>query len=92
MVEKISDPNKYTENMEVKEKRVGWRVAVENQLTDGSKSLLPHRILQLRENSFTLFVSNNPEEMSKTELEAMFSRAGKIWDSFIPIDKMIGKK
>lgn len=30
--------------------------------------------------------------MSKTELEAMFSRAGKIVDSFLPVDCSTGKK
>lgn len=38
---------------------------------------LPRKILGLRENSLSLFVSNLPEEMSKVEFEAMFCRAGK---------------
>lgn len=53
---------------------------------------LPQKILQLRENSLSLFVFNIPESMSKTELEATFCRDCKILDSFIPLDKISGKK
>lgn len=53
---------------------------------------LPRRILHLRDNAFSLFVSNIPENLSKIELVAMFWRPGKILDSFIPIDKLSGKK
>eukprot|EP00268_Persea_americana_P009462 TRINITY_DN13795_c0_g1_i1.p1 TRINITY_DN13795_c0_g1~~TRINITY_DN13795_c0_g1_i1.p1 ORF type:complete len:260 (-),score=47.98 TRINITY_DN13795_c0_g1_i1:896-1675(-) len=53
---------------------------------------LPRRILKMRENSFSLFVSNISEDMSKTEMDAMFCRGGKILDSFIPIDMNNGKK
>lgn len=39
-----------------------------------------------------MFVSTITEETSKTELEDMFCRAGKILDSFLSIDKHSGKK
>lgn len=52
---------------------------------------LPRHILLLGENTFSLFVSNIPEDSAKPELEAIFWRAGKIRDSFIPIDKISGK-
>lgn len=51
------------------------------------RSSRPRRIQKLKETSFSLFVSNMPEEMSKVEPEAMFCRAGKILDVFIPMDK-----
>eukprot|EP00268_Persea_americana_P068611 TRINITY_DN9583_c0_g1_i1.p3 TRINITY_DN9583_c0_g1~~TRINITY_DN9583_c0_g1_i1.p3 ORF type:complete len:101 (-),score=27.09 TRINITY_DN9583_c0_g1_i1:3660-3962(-) len=44
------------------------------------------------ERRLSLFVSNIREDLSKPALEAMFWRAGKILDSFIPIDKIRGKK
>lgn len=53
---------------------------------------LPTRILHLRENAVSLFVSNIPENLAKPELEAMFWRAGKVLDSSIPVDKINGKK
>lgn len=53
---------------------------------------LPTRILRLRENAVSLFVSNIPEDLAKPELEAMFWRAGEILDSSIPVDKINGKK
>lgn len=62
------------------------------KVVDESRRTLPRKILELRENSFSIFVSNLPEEISKVELEAMFCRAGKILDSFLPIDKSSGKK
>lgn len=49
------------------------------------------KILALRRNSFSLFVSNLPAEISKTEVEAMFHRAGRISDVFIPYDQTAGK-
>ena len=52
---------------------------------------LPRRIIWLIEKSVSLFVSNLDEAISSTELEAMFYRAGKIVDSFIPKDKYIGR-
>lgn len=52
---------------------------------------LPRRIIALRERSVSLFVSNLHEAISSTELEAMFYRAGKIVDTFIPKDRSTGK-
>lgn len=49
-------------------------------------------ILALRQNCFSLFVSNLFEETSKVELEAMFCKAGKFVDSFIPVDRTTGMK
>lgn len=48
-------------------------------------------IISLRQQSFSLFVSNLHEEISKIELETMFCKAGRIVDSFIPIDRSSGK-
>lgn len=56
-----------------------------------SKLPLPTHLQELRERSFTLFASNLPEPTSKTELEAMFCRAGRIVDSFIPLDRNFGQ-
>lgn len=42
--------------------------------------------------AFSLFTSMLPMDISKVELEAMFCRAGKIIDTFIPIDRRTGKK
>lgn len=47
---------------------------------------LPKRILALREKTISLFVSNLLASISSPELEAMFCRAGRILDSFIPKD------
>lgn len=56
------------------------------------RSSLPCRIQKLKETSFSLFVSNIQEEMSKVEPEAMFCRAGKILDVFIPMEKHSRRK
>lgn len=53
---------------------------------------LPAKIGALRQSSFSLFVSNLPEDISKPELKAMFWRAGRIVDFFIPVDRASGKK
>lgn len=53
---------------------------------DGRMEPLPKQLLLLRERSFLVFVSNLPATISKAELEAMFCRAGKIVDIFIPVD------
>lgn len=53
---------------------------------------LPRRIVLLRERSISLFVANIHDDMSKAEIEAMFCRASKILDCFIPIDKQSGKR
>lgn len=42
--------------------------------------------------TFSLFVSNLPSAISKVELEAMFVRAVKVTDSFIPTDCSSGKQ
>lgn len=74
--------------MEEKERRAIQRADTGKQWA----TPLPRQILHLRENAFSLFVTNISEDMSKTELEAMFWSAGKILDAFIPIDKLSGKK
>ena len=57
----------------------------------GEVKPIPRRIITLKEKSVFLFVSNLHEAISSTELEAMFFRAGKIVDSFIPKDRATGK-
>lgn len=57
----------------------------------GDLKPLPRKILALRENTISLFVSNVPASISSSELEAMFCRAGRILDSFIPKDTVNGK-
>lgn len=46
----------------------------------------------LRKKAITLFVSNLHDEKSKPELDAMFSRAGRLPDNINPTDKPSGKK
>ena len=48
---------------------------------------LPVQVRKIRYRSFSIVVSNHPQQISKTELEAMFRRAGRITDVFIPVDK-----
>lgn len=62
------------------------------KVVDDTHRTLPRKILRLRENSLSLFVSNLPEEMSNVEFEAMFCWVGKTLYSFIPIDESNGKK
>lgn len=57
----------------------------------GQVKPLPRRIVALRERPVSRFVSNHHEAISSTEQEAMFSRAGKIVDTFIPKDRSTGK-
>ena len=52
----------------------------------------PDRISAICNESFSLFVSNLPETTTSVELEAMFCRAGRIVDSFIPINRITSKK
>lgn len=52
---------------------------------------LPAKILALRQNNFSLFVSNLPAEIPKIEVEAMFYRVGRIIDVFIPSYRNTGK-
>lgn len=52
----------------------------------------PARILARWEKAFSLFVSNLPVAISKTKLETMFSRAGKVIDSLLSVDCSTGKK
>lgn len=56
------------------------------------EKLLSLRILSLWQDSVPLFAANLPVEISRTELEAMFWRAGRIIDSFMPVDRSTGKK
>ena len=51
------------------------------------KDPLPAQIRKIREESFSIFISNLPQQISKAELEAIFWRAGKILDVFIPKEK-----
>lgn len=44
------------------------------------------QIRKIRDESFSIIVSNIPKQISKTELEAMSWRAGRIIDVFIPTD------
>lgn len=76
------------------EKKALWKVKgkqiVDEDLAPSAivgRSSLPRRIQKLKETSFSLLVSNIPEEMSKVEPKAMFCRAGKILDVFIPMEK-----
>ena len=52
---------------------------------------LPRRILALREKTISPFVSNLHASISTPELEAMFCRAGRVLDSFIPRDTVTGR-
>ena len=53
---------------------------------------LPLQITRIREESSSIYVSNLPQEKTKNELEAMFCRAGRTVDVFIPVDKRNNKK
>lgn len=59
---------------------------------DNVKPLLPSHLLALKRRSFSIFVSNLPSNISKSELEAMFCRVGRIADSFIPCDRHYGNQ
>lgn len=48
---------------------------------------LPQKVRRLREESFSVFVFELPQQITKTDLGAMFYRAGKIIDSFLPVDQ-----
>ena len=50
----------------------------------GDLKPFPREILVLGEKTITLFVSNLPSSISSPELGAMFCRASRILDSFIP--------
>lgn len=52
-----------------------------------NKGPLPWRLHWLREETFSVFVSKSPQHISKTEVEAMFCRAGRVVDVFIPVDQ-----
>lgn len=54
---------------------------------DPMRNPLPSRFRSVRNDSFSMFVSNLPEQISKAELEAMFWRAGRTVDIFIPVEK-----
>ena len=64
----------------------GWIDCITVKMKD------PDHISAICNEAFSLFVLNLPETISKLELEAMFCRAGRIVDSFIPIDRNTGKK
>eukprot|EP00268_Persea_americana_P030482 TRINITY_DN29470_c3_g1_i1.p1 TRINITY_DN29470_c3_g1~~TRINITY_DN29470_c3_g1_i1.p1 ORF type:complete len:162 (+),score=33.06 TRINITY_DN29470_c3_g1_i1:191-676(+) len=51
------------------------------------KDPLPAQIRKIREESFLVFVSNLPQQISKAEIEAIFWRAGRIHDVFIPKER-----
>lgn len=46
----------------------------------------PLQIQKIREQSYSIYVSNLQKHFSKAELEAMVWRVGRITDVFIPID------
>lgn len=48
---------------------------------------LPMQIRKIREESFSVFVSYLPQQISEAELEAMFWKVGRIRDVFIPTEK-----
>ena len=48
---------------------------------------LPAQIRKMREKTYSVFVSNLPHQLSNAEVEAIFWRAGRIQDVFIPKDK-----
>lgn len=48
------------------------------------KEPLPEEIRKIREETHSVFVSNLPKQNSKVEIEAIFWRAGRIKDVFIP--------
>lgn len=56
------------------------------------KSLRLDKVADLCKNTFSLFISNLPKEVSRVELEAMFERVGKIIDSFILTDRKQGQR
>ena len=51
------------------------------------KDPLPAQIRKIREESFSVFVSNLPQQISRAEIEAIFWREGRINDVFIPKDR-----
>ena len=51
------------------------------------KDPLPAQIWKMREETFSIFISNLPQQISKAETEAIFWRAGRLIDVFIPKDK-----
>lgn len=51
---------------------------------------LPREILRLRERSFSVFVSNLPAKISTAKVQAMFFRARRIVDVFLPRDRSSG--
>ena len=57
------------------------------RLAGTSRGPLPLQIRKIREQSYSIYVSNLPQHISKAELEAMVWRAGRITDVFIPIDR-----
>lgn len=59
---------------------------------DEPRPRLPAHLVSLRRKSFTVYVSNLSLRISKTELEAMFFRSGRIVDSFLPVDRVSGLK
>ena len=52
---------------------------------------LLHRVCRKKEESILVFASNLPLQITITELQAMFHRAGRIVDNFIPLDRANGR-
>lgn len=50
------------------------------------------RVVNRRRGLVSLFISNLSLDSSRVELEAMFWRAGKIMNTFIPVDRKTGRK
>ena len=71
-------------NMSERERReASWRA----RRRQSHKEPLPEEIRKIREETHSVFVSNLPQQISKAEIEAIFWRAGRIKDVFIPKDK-----
>lgn len=56
------------------------------------KRRMSDQIAAMRQNAFSIHLSNQIAEISITELQSMVFRAGKIIDTFLPIDRSTGKK
>ena len=48
---------------------------------------LPKQTRKIREETFSVFVSNLPQQISKADIENIFRKAGRLQDVFIPKDK-----
>lgn len=65
---------------------------IEKMVQGALRPPLSAYLLSLRQRTFSVFASNLSTTMSKPKLEAMFCRARRNVDSFIPVAKESGKK